>query len=99
MAYSTFDRQDVVMLHCNPIMEGIVNPQTVTLEFQWWILEDRGRGVESENEKRIVFKENFRLSTKTFSTLDRQYWKIGERVSPLLVLPLQCFKPAFVHLS
>ena len=78
------------MLHCNPIMEGIVDPSTVTVEIKWWLSEEKEDNTtlrnqeEIKSKKRLVFKENFRLPTKTFSTLNRQYWKIGDTVYTII---------------
>ena len=75
------------MLHCNPIIEGIVDPSTVAVDVKWWILGDESddaepkRGGDVISQKKIVFEESFSLSTKTFSTLNRQYWKVGDTVS------------------
>ena len=73
-------------------MEGITDPSTITVEIEWWV-----GGGEQENstskkpnnfqtQRRMVFHENFRLSAKTFSTLDRQYWTIGQTVLFLMIL-------------
>ena len=76
VVYSVTRGEDVVMLHCNPIIEGIRDPSTITVEIKWWISSE----VQSD-QKNIVFEESFRLSSKTFSTLERQYWRIGDTVS------------------
>ena len=76
VVYSVARGEDVVMLHCNPIIEGIRDPSTITVETKWWISSE----VQSD-PKNLVFEESYRLSSKTFSTLDRQYWRIGDTVS------------------
>ena len=76
VVYSVARGEDVVMLHCNPIIEGIRDPSTITVEIKWWISSE----VQSD-QKNIVFEESFRLSSKTFSTLERQHWRIGDTVS------------------
>ena len=90
--HSASDRRGVVLMHCNPIMEGITDPSTITVEIEWWV----GGGEQGNNtskkpndfqtQRRMVFHENFRLSAKTFSTLDRQYWTIGQTVLFLMIL-------------
>ena len=88
VAYSVSKGHDVVMLHCNPIIEGIKNPSTITVDIKWWILENEEKESKESggkdivtSKKRMVFEESFRLSTKTYSTLNRQYWRIGNTVS------------------
>ena len=90
--HAASDRRGVVLMHCNPIMEGITEPSTITVEIEWWV----GGGEQGNNtskkpndfqtQRRMVFHENFRLSAKTFSTLDRQYWTIGQTVLFLMTL-------------
>ena len=87
VSYSLSKGQDVVMLHCNPIIEGIVDPSTITVDIKWWISSNNNENREifeeqrDESKKKIIFEESFRLSTKTFSTLNRQHWSIGDTVS------------------
>ena len=40
VTYSLSKGHDVVMLHCNPIMEGIRDPSTIMVDVKWWVLED-----------------------------------------------------------
>ena len=87
VSYSMSKGHDLVMLHCNPIIEGIVDPTTITVDTKWWISstnkQNNGESEEhkDESKKKIIFEENFRLSTKTFSTLNRHYWNVGDTVS------------------
>ena len=89
VTYSLSKGHDVVMLHCNPIMEGIHDPSTIMVDVKWWVMEDdkdKSSTESSDDElivsrRRSVFEESFRLSTKTYSTLNRQYWKVGNTVS------------------
>ena len=45
-----------VMLHCNPIMEGIRDPKTIMVDIKWWVLDDDKdkTSTESSNEESIV---------------------------------------------
>jgi hypothetical protein len=75
------------MLHCNPIIEGIVDPSTITVDVKWWISSSNKENHEiieqhkDVSKKKTIFEETFRLSAKTFSTLNRHYWTIGDTVS------------------
>ena len=87
VSYSLPKGHDDVMLHCNPIIEGIVDPSTITVDIKWWISSSNKENhaiIEEDRDsskKKLIFEESFRLSTKTFSTLNRQYWAIGDTVS------------------
>ena len=89
VTYSLSKGHDVVMLHCNPIMEGIRDPSTIMVDVKWWVLEDNedktstksSDDESNKSRKKIVFEESFKLGSKTFSTLNRQYWKVGHTVS------------------
>ena len=89
VTYSLSKGHDVVMLHCNPIMEGIRDPSTIMVDVKWWVLEDNedktstksSDDESNKSRKKIVFEESFKLGSKTFSTLNRQYWKVGNTVS------------------
>ena len=91
VTYSLSKGHDVVMLHCNPIIEGIRDPSTVMVDVKWWVLEDNEDKTSTElrdedankSRKTNIFEESYRLSSKTFSTLNRQYWKVGDTVSDL----------------